>query len=592
MKLGIDFGTCFSFMASTHGDKNNFYLSTALVDDGDVRTGVPTLFMHLKDDGQHYYFGSDALARMGFYPDDFIKEIKKDIRKYPSRIDRTVPKENQYTYRLGGKGFEAEEIVRLIMKYLVETAQKNSRRQNNTPGYDSIDEITITSPVGSTDEERAREATALYNEMLQRVASEVTGIKDYSRIHILGEPVAAAIYHLYKSKSETDQTILVYDLGGGTFDAAIVEYNSKSKEKYNVIATSGYTTVGGGDWDNCLKDIIAEKKPFPYVCYDEEHQDPQLKGRGKVPEDVGERLNFESNVVKGKIELSTEDETTIRFTVKGVPYKVEVTRGEFEEASREYLEKTMAVVADVIAQYVEKKKLSHENAIKNIDKIVMVGGASQMPQVKRRLLEIYPKFKDSIFLDDPQLAIAAGAAIYDTGAIIQRVMHTYGVGSNEIIEEEEYEVHKGEKYTDPDDHQEKDKYWVNDDDKKHPYRRAGISNIIFKGTVIDSKKKYAEAYSSYTPSKNNQDSVEFSVYMSDSDKMHMDYSDKPRLFKYVVTVPDRYYNPEKNLYNAREFSVIVEFQVTLDGTLIVHNYEKNKDGTKGRELIPPQRFPD
>lgn len=565
MKLGIDFGTCYSFMATMIGTD----VRTTLVDNADMYSGIPTLFMHTNSTN---YFGRDALERCIIYPSDYIKEIKRDVRSKPERI--TLDTEFTYPERgkLGGKSFKAERIVELFIAYLVDTAKKNAKAQGIV-GSDIIDEITITTPVGLNSDSTVIEATALYNEMMLRVAKKVTGITDDSRVHVLGEPVAAAMYNLYKNSSDKKQTVLVYDLGGGTIDVAIVEYNPREglRGKFDAVATGGYTDVGGGNWGNRLKEIVRNKTNFPGVEVD----------GGYVPEDLQERVLFNNAIEEAKIYLSKATSAVIDFVVKGENYQAIVSRQEFEEATGELLGLTITAVDNAICNFERIKDFKKGTGIKRIDRIVLVGGASQMPQVRRRLREEFPGFpEDSIYLDDPQLAIAAGAAINNDMPVIPRVLHTYGIASNYTVDEVEYNAHKNDTYVDPDEGEIKTKYWILEEDGVKKYQRSGISNIIMKGDPIDTATGYAMASHSYCPLHNNQSKVTFKAYVSESSEKWSEY-EKKSLFGYEVNVPSEYHG------RATQYSIIAEFRITADGVIELNTYEK-KSGRK----IHSERFID
>lgn len=546
MKLGIDFGTCFSFMATMIGTD----VRTTLVDDADRYSGLPTLFMHIENPDAEYY-GRMAYDRIKRYPENCIKEIKKDIRIYPERISQA----SNYTYLLGGEVYKAEDIVKKFINYLVETAKTNAKKQG-IADCNEIDEITITAPVGLNSDAKAMEACALYNEMLKRVAKQVTGITDDSRVHVLGEPIAAAIYNMHKHGIKEKQTILVYDLGGGTFDSAIVEYDP-TNSKYEPIATGGYTDVGGGDWDNCIKAIIKRKTNFTGV---------EKAGRGYIPEDPHECAMFEAGVIEAKILLSSQPKALVNFTVGSNDYTEIITREEFEKESRSYLEKTISIVKDVIRQYEQQRKLSAGKGIQKIDRIVLVGGASQMPQVRARLKEEFPKFPDeSIYLDDPQLAIAAGAAINNSAPVIPKVLHTYGISSSKEVSKEEYERNIGDPL-----------YFVNDEDGKKEYFKKMISNIIFKGTTISGG--YAEASKQYWPIESTQQRLRFAAYVSESSEHWIELENRP-LFEYIVPIKP------KTGQTAKQCVFTAKFRITTDG--IVELYTYNQDN----EEVGFERFP-
>ena len=505
MKLGIDFGTCFSFVSTMIGND----IRTSLVDNEYNNAGVPTLFYH---DGKRTICGNNAKHLGATNPEYLVSAIKRDLKEHPDRAKVGTT----YTYK--NTGCTGEQIVENYITYLVEMAKKNAGEQG-LPGGKTIDEVVITAPVGfDMHGQKETDGIAAYREMLRRATEKVTKLPR-NKVHIIGEPEAAAMYYFHRNPSDKKETVLVYDLGGGTFDAAIVEYDPSASKKYSVLATGGDTKLGGMDWDNCIKNIIKRKTNFPSV-----------KGENgvDVPEDSNQRLQYESAVTEAKIALSRQQKGVILFNVKGTDYMPLVTRDEFESESANLLNKTIDVIkTGTLPNYERIKGYPRGTGINHIDKIILVGGASQMPQVRNKLVEEFgEKIQSSnIVSESPQLAIACGAVLYNEKNTVMRTNYTYGI---KVI------------------------------DSKDCY---SISNILKKG--VEFNGSYVEQYrEGYSPHNEYQDQVLIETYISDSneDSIPLYSAKKANEFRFNVRLTN-------GITKAKDMSYKVTFKVTRDNVV-------------------------
>lgn len=264
---------------------------------------------------------------------------------------------------LGAKEYSPEEISSFILRELVQEAERSLGQP--------IRKAVITVP-------------AFFNEQ-QRRATQVAGeLADLEVARIINEPTAAAL--AYGAGSTTGETMLVYDLGGGTFDVSVVMVESGVVE---VKASHGDTHLGGDDFDQLLVNhAIQEFKKAHNVDL---QNDPRILRRLKV---VMERA---------KRELTDNPFTTIREEyLDGSHHLVfEIKRHEYEEMIRHLLEKTL----DCVHQSLNDARL----APKDVHKIMLVGGATRTPMVHRLLHErlgLEPRFEIN-----PDLIVAMGAAI-------------------------------------------------------------------------------------------------------------------------------------------------------------------------------------
>ena len=349
MKIGIDFGTTFSLPAALIN--NN---STTLLPSGEY--GMPSVFY--RDSKMGILIGKPADNRGNFKPKNVVRDIKMFIS------DTT-----KNNFVLDGKQFSKRDIVGHIIKEITKIAGEEIERKQLSS--QSIEGAVISVPAAFDIREL---------DFIRSVAV------DYAKLRVLGfirEPVAAAISYFNAPNAEDKKTILVYDLGGGTCDVAIVRADKNSKEWYTVLA-SDMERIGGRDWDKVLVELIKSKcrEQDRYIEFDKRDEEKIRKVAVEVKHTLS-RLNKVSSEVE----------------VDGEIYDFDITRAEFERKTSELLRSTMSLV--------DRLKKGFKN---KIDYIVCVGGSSNMPQVREAFEKKYPDIELKLF--EPEKAIAFGAAIY------------------------------------------------------------------------------------------------------------------------------------------------------------------------------------
>ncbi len=216
-------------------------------------------------------------------------------------------------------------------------------------------------------------------------------------IKILGrikEPVAAALayYHNNPNRPEAGKGILVYDLGGGTCDIALVCADCQDLAEYTVL-DSDTVRVGGRDWDQVLFDYVIDKEEENRVerndiLTNQANQNEILKAVKKAKEDLSKRAE-----VKIRVNLDLEGKPKL--------LEIPISRDTFNELTVELLDETVTKLEKIYNKHCGKI---------DIEEIICVGGASNMPQVREALED---RFGDcEIILHIPEYAIADGAAIY------------------------------------------------------------------------------------------------------------------------------------------------------------------------------------
>ena len=264
------------------------------------------------------------------------------------------------------KDFTPQEISAKILAYMKDYAEKALNTK--------IEKAVITVPAYFNDAQR--QAT--------KDAGQIAGLKVE---RIINEPTAAALaYGVDKEKSEK---ILVYDLGGGTFDVSILDIGDGT---FEVVATAGDNHLGGDDWDHVLQDWIQA----------------QIKAQfGVELNDKMALQRFKEAAEKAKIELSGQLETTISLPFIGmtangpINFETTITRAKFQELTKDLLKRTEEPV---------RRALSDAHITANdLNEIIMIGGSIRMPAVQELVAKMTGKAPN--YSVNPDEAVSIGAAI-------------------------------------------------------------------------------------------------------------------------------------------------------------------------------------
>ncbi|QPV62420.1 molecular chaperone DnaK [Halosimplex litoreum] len=344
--LGIDLGTTNSAFAVMEGGDPEIIVNQ----EGERTTPSVVAF----DDGERLV-GKPAKNQAVKNPDETIQSIKRHMG------------EDDYSVELDGEEYTPEQVSAMIL-------QKIKRDAEEYLG-DDVEKAVITVPAYFND--RQRQAT--------KDAGEIAG---FEVERIVNEPTAAAM--AYGLDDESDQTVLVYDLGGGTFDVSILDLGGGV---YEVVATNGDNDLGGDDWDHAIIDYLAEQ-------FHDEHGIDLRDDRQAL-----QRLTEAAE--EAKIELSNRKETRIDLpfitTTDDGPLDLEekLTRAKFESLSEDLVERTVGPTEQALedAGYGEG----------DIDEVILVGGSTRMPQVQNRVEEMTGQEpKKNV---NPDEAVSLGAAI-------------------------------------------------------------------------------------------------------------------------------------------------------------------------------------
>lgn len=348
--FGIDLGTTNSCVAIVGDD------------------GMPIIIKNLEDEyttPSVVYYDESGEAYVG-------REAKNGMKSAPERTIAFIKREmsnKNYSREIDGKLKTPDGVSAMILKKVVDDANE----QRSYEGLPPIKKAVITVPAYFGNNERG----------LTRRAGEIAGLEV---LDLLNEPTAAALS--YGAKGLEGKTFMVYDLGGGTFDVSIMRMKNGVLD---TLSTNGNHKLGGVDWDISLLDYALRTSGLG-VSYEDIKNDKEAAVMLQAAEIC-------------KKNLSKSEKATIKLIYKRKPYLKEITRQTFEELTEELLDKTIDIVRYTIS--IAREKITGDD----IDEIILVGGSSYMPMVKKRLLQ---EFKCDIRLDlfEPDRAIAQGAAIH------------------------------------------------------------------------------------------------------------------------------------------------------------------------------------
>jgi molecular chaperone DnaK len=356
--FGIDLGTTYSCIAVIDELSGKPYVLVNA--EGDVTT-PSVVYFH---DAETRVVGKEAKNTAVLEPDRVVAMVKREIG---------VP---DWRWFFEDEEYSAEEISAYILRKVVDDAEQQL-------GFRPED-VVITCPAYFGIPER--DATA--------AAGRIAGLHV---LEVINEPTAAAI--AYGLQNDRDQVVLVYDLGGGTFDVSIIEVKDGS---VTVVATGGDHQLGGRDWDEEVVKYLASE----WAAQTGSDDDPTESS--ETLQDLWRRAE------EAKRSLSTRTETRIPVSHGGRPATITLTREKFDELTRHLLENTLSLTRDTLGI---ARQLGHAD----VDKLLLVGGSTRMPQVTDRLRQELGKEPQ---VHDPDQAVAKGAAIYGQKLAIGRRITT------------------------------------------------------------------------------------------------------------------------------------------------------------------------
>ena len=340
--IGIDLGTTYSAVAYV------------------AETGTPVIIQTTQDSvttPSAVYIGESGELLIG----EDAKMEQKNKGQVATFYKRNIGQSANSYYLEDGKSYSAIDLSSIFLKELV-------KRTEETMGK-KVDGAVITVPAYFTEHEKRN----------TKMAAEKAGI---NVLHMVNEPTAAAV--AYGLDKTDNKKILVYDLGGGTFDVSVAQID---KERIRIIATVGHHQLGGKDWDLDICNWAADK--FKDEFGDDFSTDPEQM----------DALMIDAEKLKRR--LTKQDKAEMRVKYEGNLGKYNLTEKEFRQRTRPLLERT----GDLINQMFSESNLSW----RDIDDVILVGGSTRMRMIEDYIPELYGK--PALRGIQPDEAVALGAAL-------------------------------------------------------------------------------------------------------------------------------------------------------------------------------------
>lgn len=297
---------------------------------------------------------------------------------------KTLMGKTDFAISYNGEDKSPEEVSAYILRKIAEDAAKMLDTE--------VKDVVITCPA--------------YFGTAERTATKNAGIiAGLNVLEVISEPTAAALYYGCAREQE-EKTILVFDLGGGTFDVTIMNISS---EKIEVICSDGNHELGGKDWDEAVMRYLAEE----FIS--------QTGFDGEFDEYAQQDMRLKAE--KAKQQLTSRDQVPVMLDAAGLRARINLTREKFDEI-------TSALLGEAIEKTESAIDVAKEKGY-NIDEILLVGGSTRMPQVTKAIVD---RFGMEPKILDPDEAVAKGAAIHAVNVYVnnQKSLEPGDVGETTV----------------------------------------------------------------------------------------------------------------------------------------------------------------
>lgn len=309
------------------------------------------------------------------------KSVQDDLKYFPFKvIDKNSKPHVQLTTGAGEKVFAAEEISSMVLTKMKEVAEAYLGKE--------VTHAVVTVP-------------AYFNDAQRQATKDAGTIAGLTVMRIINEPTAAAIAY-GMDKKEGEKNVLVFDLGGGTFDVSLLTIDNGV---FEVVATNGDTHLGGEDFDQRVMDHFIK-------LYKKKSGKDLRKDTRAV-----QKLRREVEKAKRSLSATHQVRVEVESMIDGEDFSETLTRAKFEELNMDLFRSTMKPVQKVLDDADMQKK--------DIDEIVLVGGSTRIPKVQQLVKEFFNGKEPSRGIN-PDEAVAYGAAVQagvlsgeqDTGEIV------------------------------------------------------------------------------------------------------------------------------------------------------------------------------
>eukprot|EP01121_Diplochlamys_sp_Union-15-3_P007314 TRINITY_DN1849_c0_g1_i1.p1 TRINITY_DN1849_c0_g1~~TRINITY_DN1849_c0_g1_i1.p1 ORF type:complete len:566 (-),score=110.56 TRINITY_DN1849_c0_g1_i1:59-1705(-) len=391
--IGIDLGTTYSVISVCRGGRDTLALQSNAGDNGSivpsviafteqgVKVGVAakkwkdTQHRNNKDVSNKYIY--DAKRLIGRRIDE--KEIAQDIKNFPFKVvERKSANDTDTKHKSGcaivvevgnykeEKEKEMEMPPEVISSFVLGEMKRIAEHNLGAP----VNKAVITVP-------------AHFDNSMRQATLNAAKLAKLEVIRLINEPTAAAFSYVNSLNDKAEGKIMVFDLGGGTLDVTVLSYDSRT---FSVECSSGDLHLGGRDWDANLEKLVMRK-------IDEKYSSLNKKKLQRV----------RNSIMEIKHQLSGEEECEFAVDESDEDEKIiTITREEFENCNSDLWKRCIDVVDNLFKDAEVDKSC--------IDQIILVGGSSRMPKIRKILEEYFPHKRITIG-GDPDLIVAYGASL-------------------------------------------------------------------------------------------------------------------------------------------------------------------------------------
>ena len=339
---GIDLGTTFSALARLNGIGR-----PEIVPNSEGERITPSAVYFEEEDAGSIRVGLEAVNCRQLNPDRAVRWIKRHMG------------DQGWKKIIDGREWTPQEISSLILKKLKQDGSIESK----------INDVVISVP-------------AHFDEVRRKATMDAGTMAGLNVVGIVNEPVAAALY--YATTQRVKGRVMVYDLGGGTFDVTILDIDG---QQMNIVCSQGDHALGGVDFDKKIVELFEE-------AYRNEHQTELIQ-------DEQDRAKYEDEAEDVKKTLSRRNSVRKILYGPAGSARVEITREQYEAAIEPLLSRTEILIEVALEEA--------KNQVSDIEKVLLVGGSTRMPVVQQRLEEKFG-FAPEIAVNVDE-CVALGAAI-------------------------------------------------------------------------------------------------------------------------------------------------------------------------------------
>ena len=529
--IGLDLGTTFSCIGVYRKG------GVEIIPNSISEKLTPSIVI-FKDD--EILVGEDTTDFLFKYYDNCIYEVKRLIgldfskndyeevvKKLPFKI--IMPREPhkqadiEVVINNEKKIYSPTEIYSLLIKKMVHNAENYLHKR--------IKKLVITVP-------------AYFSENQRKLTSQAAEMLNLDVIKIINEPTAAALAYGFTEAQSKDKYILVFHLGGGTFDVSILLFKSEKDNKENlnskdlsILSIAGDMHLGGEDFDNALVDYVIHKQNLD--------KDMIRKNYRAI-----KRLKIACENAKKNLSLSDRTILTINNLLDEVDINVAITKKEFESICQPLFERLKIPLLTAISEAHKKMKILKKDFSKdNIDEVILVGGSTKIPKVKEFVKSFFPnkKINDTI---NPDEVIAYGATLQ-----AEKILYNHDkiISNFNILDIVPLSLGIAKK------NESKDEELQKEGDE--------MNVIIKRGTPLPTFN-----IQNYVMTTDNKNRVSFEIY--EGEKKYVKYNHL--LKKVIITGLSSKPNGEAK--------ISVEFKIDVNGILYVKAIEESEKNGKQIEL--------